>query len=214
MKNRSKERQAMVSEQIRLRGVKDPRVIEAMASVPRHLFVPQERSSEAYDDNPIPIGHGQTISQPYIVAYMTEALELGGEERVLEIGTGSGYQAAVLSRLAAEVYTMENIQELAHRAARRLQSLGYPNVHVKWGDGYLGWPEEGPFDAILATAAPPKVPDHLMDQLAVPGRMVVPVGELLQQIVRIRKGTEAVRTETCIPVRFVPMVHKRIASGR
>jgi protein-L-isoaspartate(D-aspartate) O-methyltransferase len=144
----------MVQRQIEARGIHDPRVLEAMARVPRHRFVPEEYAGEAYADQPVPIGHGQTISQPYIVAYMTEALELKEDERILEIGTGSGYQAAILSLLAEEVYTIENIQELAEKAGSRLRQLGYTNVEVKWADGYLGWPEKGPFDAILTTAVP------------------------------------------------------------
>jgi protein-L-isoaspartate(D-aspartate) O-methyltransferase len=198
----------MVETQIKARGVRDPRVLEAMRSVPRHLFIPPRYSGVAYADQSLPIGHGQTVSQPYIVAYMTEALQLRGVERVLEIGTGSGYQAAVLSLLVKEVYTVENIRDLVDQAMERLQRMGHTNVHVKWADGYSGWPEKGPFDAILGTAAPPDIPHGLLDQLRANGRMVLPVGEWIQEILRVTKVPEGIRTERLLPVRFVPMVHR------
>lgn len=196
----------MVKDQIQARGVMDHRVLEAMRSVPRHLFVPQKERSKAYQDSPLPIGYGQTISQPYIVAYMCEALGLRGEEKVLEIGTGSGYHAAVLSLLAKEVYTIEIIEPLARQAEERLRELGYHNVRVRCGDGYKGWPEEAPFDAIVVTAAPPEIPQSLVDQLKVGGRMVIPVGEGLQDLLRITRTQEGAKVERLLPVRFVPMV--------
>ena len=166
----------MVREQIAGRDVRDPRVLAALAHVPRHELVPDEMREYAYEDRPLPIGHGQTISQPYVVAYMTEQLRLRGDERVLEIGTGSGYQAAVLAELAREVYSIEIVEELGERARADLARLGYSNVHVRVGDGYRGWPEQAPFDAIIVTAAPGHVPQPLIDQLAVGGRLVLPVG--------------------------------------
>lgn len=196
----------MVRDQIEARGVRDPRVLEAMRSVERHLFVPEREKARAYNDTPLPIGYGQTISQPYIVAYMCEALELTGNEKVLEIGTGSGYHAAVLSLLAKEVFTIEILEPLAKEAQRRLESLGFTNVKVRCADGYKGWPEEAPFDAIVVTAAPPEIPQELVNQLKIGGRMVVPVGEGIQELVRVTKEEKGVRTERLLPVRFVPMV--------
>jgi len=196
----------MVRDQIEARGVKDPRVLEAMRSVERHLFVPEREKPRAYNDTPLPIGYGQTISQPYIVAYMCEALELKGDEKVLEIGTGSGYHAAVLSLLAKEVFTIEILEPLAREAQKRLESLGYRNVKVKCGDGYKGWPEEAPFDAIIVTAAPPEIPEELVKQLKVGGKMVLPVGEEIQELVRVTKEEKGIKTERLLPVRFVPMV--------
>ncbi len=204
---REKERRDMVRVQIQGRDVKDPRVLDAMKSVPRHLFVPERYAKEAYADTPLPIGHGQTISQPYIVAYMTEALSLKGDERVLEIGTGSGYQAAVLSLLVKEVYTIEILKPLADEGSKRLTELGYGNVHVKCGDGYLGWPGEAPFDAIMVTAAPPEIPKALVEQLRVGGKMVLPVGGGVQDLIRVTKTADGVKREKLLPVRFVPMVH-------
>ncbi len=169
-------RQQMVREQIRRRGVADPAVLDAMARVPRHLFVPDGLRAEAYVDHPLPIGQGQTISQPYIVALMTELLALDRSQKVLEIGTGSGYQAAVLAELVDSVYTIEIRDELARQAGDLLDRLGYENVHVRVGNGYRGWPEEAPFDAIIVTASPPEIPEALVEQLKVGGRMVVPVG--------------------------------------
>ncbi len=199
------ERERMVEEQIEARGVRDPRVLAAMRAVPRHEFVPAEERAHAYRDRPLPIGQGQTISQPYIVAVMTELLEVSGDEKALEIGTGSGYQAAVLSQLAREVYTIEIVPELASRAAADLRRLGYANVHVRQGDGYRGWPEHAPFDAIVVTAAPEHVPQPLVDQLAVGGRLVLPVGDLLQDLVLVTRDAEGVRQERLLGVRFVPM---------
>lgn len=199
-------RLAMVEEQIRKRGVADPRVLEAMLAVPRHEFVLAERAAEAYTDQPLPIGEGQTISQPYMVAAMAEALELTGAERVLEIGTGCGYQVAVLSRLAHEVYTIEAHIPLAETAARRLARLGFANVQVKAGDGTLGWPEVGPFEAILVTAAAPSVPPPLVEQLAEGGRLVIPVGTPdFQELCRIRKCEGRTTREALFDCRFVPL---------
>jgi len=199
-------RERMVREQIQARGVKDPRVLEAMRRVPRHMFVPPSVASKAYQDSPLPIGHGQTISQPFIVAYMCEALGLEGHEKVLEIGTGSGYHAAVLSLLAREVYTIEILEPLADEARERLQVLGYDNVTVVCGDGYQGLAQQAPFDAIVVTAAPPEIPQELMRQLKTGGRMVVPVGEGTQELLRITRTEQGARVERLLPVRFVPMV--------
>ncbi len=198
-------RKAMVREQIAARGITDERVLAAMEKVPRHRFLPKHLWEEAYDDGPLPIGYGQTISQPYIVAYMTEQLALTGEEKVLEIGTGSGYQTAILAELAKEVFSIEIVPELGHRAARILKELGYTNVHVRIGDGYRGWPEEAPFDAILIAAAPDHIPQPLIDQLKEGGRMILPVGDYYQDLVLIRKTAEGIVKESKIPVRFVPM---------
>ncbi len=201
-------RQEMVDRQIAARGVEDSRVLAAMESVPRHRFVPDRLAADAYVDSPLPIGDGQTISQPYIVALMTELLDLAGDERVLEIGTGSGYQAAVLAELAGEVYTIEIREELGSEAGRLLEDLGYTNVHVRIGNGYAGWPEEAPFDAVIVTAAPRSVPVTLVTQLAPGGRMVVPVGsgsiQKLELLVKTQEG-ELVRRDI-VPVRFVPMI--------
>jgi protein-L-isoaspartate(D-aspartate) O-methyltransferase len=191
--------------------VKSPRVLEVLREVPRHLFAPRVRLSSIYlHDLAQPIGHHQTISSPEIVAMMTAALELDGTERVLEIGTGSGYQAAVLSGLAREVFTIEIVPELGREARARLAALGYDNVHVRIGDGYLGWPEMAPFDAIIVTAAPPETPPALLEQLARGGRMIVPVGEQdeTQRLTLHEKSEDGtIRTKSGIPVRFVPMVH-------
>ncbi len=198
-------RERMVQEQIEARGVKNHRVLEAMRKVPRHLFIPEAYHNMAYEDTPVPIGEGQTISQPYIVAYMTDALKIKPTDRVLEVGTGSGYQAAILGELAAEVYTIEVLPDLAERAAALLAELGYRNVHVRVGDGYLGWPEEAPFDAIILTAAPPEIPEPLLQQLAEGGRLIAPVGVDFQQLVLIRKKEGRFTRENLLPVRFVPM---------
>lgn len=198
-------RQAMVQQQIAARGVRDKRVLEAMRTVPRHLFVPQEMQPYAYVDYPLPIGHEQTISQPYVVAFMTEALDLKPEDRVLEVGTGSGYQAAVLSVLVREVYSIEIVEPLAKEAADRLQKLGYSNVKVRAGDGYRGWPEAAPFDAIIVTAAPDHIPRPLLEQLTVGGRLVIPVGKYYQMLIRTRRTAKGFKTEKLLPVRFVPM---------
>ncbi len=200
------DRLRMVEDQIRRRDVKDPRVLRAMETVQRHLFVRPEDLPYAHSDSPVPIGHGQTISQPYIVALMTELLDLEPTHRVLEIGTGSGYQAAVLSLLARDVYTVEFVKALGTEAETRLASLGCANVHVRVGDGYAGWPEEAPFDAIMVTAAPEFVPKALVDQLKDGGRMAIPVGSFFQVLYRIvKKGDRTVEEKIC-DVRFVPMV--------
>jgi protein-L-isoaspartate(D-aspartate) O-methyltransferase len=201
-------RDAMVSDQIQARGIRAPAVLTAMRKVPRHRFVPAEVMRMAYNDHAVPIGSGQTISQPYIVAYMTEAAEISPGDKVLEIGTGSGYQAAILGEVAREVYTIEIIPELADGARRTLAELGYTNVHAKTGNGYLGWPESAPFDAILVTAAPDQVPQALVDQLAPGGRMVIPVGEIVQNMMIIEKTQNGVIERRTIPVRFVPMTGK------
>jgi protein-L-isoaspartate(D-aspartate) O-methyltransferase len=195
----------MVSGQIAARGVKDPRVLEALRRVERHRFVPERLRDQAYDDRPLPIGHGQTISQPYIVALMTEEARIRPGARVLEIGTGSGYQAAVLSVLAGAVYSIEIVEPLAREATARLESLGFRGVTVRAGDGYRGWPEQAPFDAILVTAAPPEIPGPLLDQLAVGGRLVAPVGERDQELVVVERTAAGFQRRSVIPVRFVPM---------
>ena len=198
-------RQKMVETQIEARGVKDPRVLSAMLKVERHLFVSKELQTSAYTDQPLAIGEGQTISQPYIVALMTELLELKGEEKVLEIGTGSGYQAAILAELAKEVYTIEIIETLATSAKNVLLQIGYQNIMAKTGDGYLGWPELAPFDAIIVTAAPDHIPKPLLEQLKEGGRMVVPVGTYNQVLKRIIKRSERIETSDIVPVVFVPL---------
>ncbi len=202
-------RKDMVRTQIADRGIRDPRVLEAMLRVPRHLFVPSDLRHRAYDDSPLPIGEGQTISQPYMVAWMTELLEVGEEDRVLEIGTGSGYQAAVLCELAGEVFTIEKNAVLAREAEERLRSLGYGNVHVRVGDGTLGWPEEAPFEGIIVTAGAPSVPQPLLEQLTDGGRLVIPVGSGGMQMLTLvrRKGNSYQTSEegSCI---FVPLVGK------
>jgi protein-L-isoaspartate(D-aspartate) O-methyltransferase len=198
-------RERMVESQVEARGVKDPRVLSALLKVERHRFVPEKYLDLAYSDQPLPIGEGQTISQPYIVALMTELLELKGNEKVLEIGTGSGYQAAILAELAKEVYTIEIIEPLATRAREKLSELGYQNVTVKAGDGYLGWPEAAPFDAIIVTAAPDHIPKPLIEQLKEGGRMVLPVGTHTQELKKIVKRSGKMETIDVIPVLFVPM---------
>ena len=199
-------RARMVETQIVARGVRDPRVLTAMREVPRHLFVDPAQRADAYEDHPLPIPGNQTISQPYIVALMTELLELQPSARVLEIGTGSGYQSAVLGRCASEVYSIEILPELAQGAAARLKELHYDNVTVKAGDGYRGWPEHAPFDGIIVTAAPERIPEPLLEQLASGGRMVIPVGGFFQELKVFHKGAAGKVTEKdIIPVRFVPM---------
>jgi protein-L-isoaspartate(D-aspartate) O-methyltransferase len=202
---RVSEREHMVETQISARGVRDARVLEAMRTVPRHEFVPERQRDSAYLDMPLPIGHDQTISQPFIVARMTELLALQGKERVLEIGTGSGYQAAILSVLAREVYSIEIVEPLARRAAQDLRRLGYHNVHVRAGDGYQGWPEAAPFDAIVVTAAPPRIPEPLKQQLAVGGRLVIPVGDFDQELRVLTRTERGLSERAVLPVRFVPM---------
>ncbi|MCB9869024.1 MAG: protein-L-isoaspartate(D-aspartate) O-methyltransferase [Planctomycetes bacterium] len=195
----------MVREQIELRGVSDGAVLGAMRKVPRHRFVPADSAESAYQDRPLPIGDDQTISQPYIVAFMTAALQLRPTSRVLEVGTGSGYQAAVLAEVCREVYSIEIVENLANQARKTLGELGYRNVHVRAGDGYRGWPEHAPFDAIVVTAAPEHVPQPLLDQLAVGGRMVLPVGGARQELVILEKTAAGTTRRSVLPVRFVPM---------
>ena len=199
-------RERMVREQIEARGVRDARVLAAMRKVPRHLFVPLDALPYAYSDQPLPIGNAQTISQPYIVAFMTEALELKPQDRVLEIGTGSGYQAAVLAELVAQVYSIEIVEPLGKQAADRLNQMRYGNIKLRIGDGYRGWPEAAPFNAIMVTAAPDHVPPVLIDQLAEGGRLVLPVGRFFQNLLRVRRTPEGIKQEDLLPVRFVPMV--------
>ena len=201
-------RERMVSTQIAARDVRDARTLAALRKVPRHLFVPTPLVGQAYDDHPLPIGEGQTISQPYIVAFMTEALGLGKRDRVLEIGTGSGYQAAVLAEIVAQVRTIEIVPELARESRARLERLGYRNVVVREGDGYLGWPDEAPFDAIMVTAAAPRVPEPLKEQLADGGRLVLPVGDELQELVVVTRRGARFEERRVLPVRFVPMTGK------
>jgi protein-L-isoaspartate(D-aspartate) O-methyltransferase len=207
-REREGERARMVQEQLKARDIRNARVLDAMQRVPRHLFVPAAGQADAYGDFPLPIGHNQTISQPYIVGFMTDRLDIGPEHRVLEIGTGSGYQAAVLSLLAKEVYTIEIVPELAARAAATLKSLGYANVHVREGNGYLGWPEHAPFDRILVTAAPDAVPPALVQQLALGGLMAIPVGTGDQELRILRRRSFGVEILATLPVRFVPMTGK------
>src|SRR5437773_12243249 len=203
--DRARAREAMVAEQLASRGVRDAKTLAALRKVPRHLFVPPASQREAYEDHPLPIGHGQTISQPYIVGFMTEALGLRGGETVLEVGTGSGYQAAVLSEIAGKVYTIEIVPALAEEARERLARLGYRNVEVRAGDGYLGWPEAAPFDAIIVTAAAPRIPEPLKHQLAEGGRLVVPVGDEDQELIVVTRHGSAFDERRVLPVRFVPM---------
>ena len=198
-------RQKMVREQLVARGIQDTRVLEAMGSVPRHEFVPTNRREHAYEDRPLPIGHEQTISQPYMVAVMSELAELKPGEKVLEVGTGSGYQAALLAALGGEVYSIEIVKPLAEQARATLERLGFENVQVRHGDGYRGWPEHAPFDAIVVTAAPAHVPEPLVEQLAVGGRLVIPVGRGVQDLMVISKDADGTRRERLFGVRFVPM---------
>jgi protein-L-isoaspartate(D-aspartate) O-methyltransferase len=202
-----KSREAMVKNQLMAGGISDPNVLEAMKEVPRHEFVPLAMRPFAYADGPLPIGHGQTISQPFIVAYMTQALELTKDDTVLEVGTGSGYQAAILGKMVKEVYTIEIVPPLAESAKEVLDRLGFKNVHVKEGDGYLGWPEKAPFDAIIVTCAPDHVPEPLVSQLKEGGRLVIPVGEKggIQQLVVLRKKDGKILQQNKLDVRFVPM---------
>ena len=202
------QRVRMVAEQLRARDVRNDRVLDAMRRVPRHEFVPEPHRAEAYGDYPLPIGHDQTISQPYIVGFMTQALDVQPGDRVLEIGTGSGYQAAVLGEIAREVYTIEIIPELAERARQTLASLGYRNIQVRTGNGYLGWPEQAPFDRIMVTAAPDEVPPALLQQLKVGGVMAIPVGTGLQELRILRRTETGTETLDTLPVRFVPMTGK------
>lgn len=199
-------RHQMVETQIKARGVNDPLVLESMKKVPRHLFVPEAYQSSAYQDRPLPIGMSQTISQPYIVGFMTEAINPKADNKVLEIGTGSGYQAAVLAEIVEEVYTLEIISELGMMAKERLNILGYENIHAKVSDGYHGWEEHGPFDAIIVTAAAEEIPQPLLDQLAEGGKMIIPVGSQfeIQNLVLITKKNGQIKQKKSFGVRFVP----------
>ncbi|HYU77519.1 MAG TPA: protein-L-isoaspartate(D-aspartate) O-methyltransferase, partial [Vicinamibacterales bacterium] len=199
-RDREAERKRMVDEQLRARDIRNPRVLGAMLAVPRHLFVPESDRGDAYRDTPLPIGHGQTISQPYIVAFMTQALAVEPHHRVLEVGTGSGYQAAILSVLAKEVYTIEIIPALAERARNLLTALEYRNVTVRAGNGYLGWPEHAPYDRIIVTAAPDEVPRALIDQLKIGGLMAIPVGTVTQELWVLRRTPTGMETLTTLPV--------------
>lgn len=208
------ERTAMVEQQLRGRDIRDQRVLDAMRKVPRHRFVPENVRSRAYGDFPLPIGHDQTISQPYIVGFMSQALKVQPTHKVLEIGTGSGYQAAILGELAREVYTIEIVTPLAERSKALLAELGYRNVHVRAGNGYLGWPEQAPFDRIMVTAAPEEVPPALVQQLKIGGLMAIPVGGSFDQELRVLRRTEkGLDTLETLPVRFVPMTGKPKRDG-
>lgn len=198
-------RERMVREDIEARGIRDESVLAAMRRVPREAFVPPELRDHAHDDAPLPIGHGQTISQPYVVALMTELAAPDAGSRVLEVGTGSGYQAAVLATIAREVYSIEIVPELARESAERLRALGYANVVVRAGDGYAGWPEKAPFDAVVITAAPPRIPEPLLAQLAPQGRLVAPVGDDDQELVVVTRTPSGYERRTVTAVRFVPM---------
>lgn len=202
-----KEAKNMVTRQLISRGIADRNILHVMENTPRHLFVPENLRQEAYRDGPLPIGEGQTISQPYIVAIMTELLKLKGDEKVLEIGTGSGYQAAVLAQLVDTCYTVELVKKLADDASARLKQLGYENVIAKCGDGYKGWPQHAPFDRIIVTAAPIEIPKALVDQLKPDGIMVLPVGKFYQDLILVTKTKKGIKRESIIPVRFVPMVN-------
>ena len=207
--SREQERTHMVRRQIEARGVRDARVLEAMRKVPRHRFMPESQRAHAYDDRPLPIAHGQTISQPYIVALMSELADVKPGDTVLEVGTGSGYQAAVLAEMGVKVFSIEIIEPLAKQATATLSELGYGNkVEVRHGDGYAGWPERAPFDAVIVTAAPPKIPKPLQQQLKVGGRLVIPVGKHYQSLIRVTRTKDGFREESVIPVRFVPMTGK------
>ena len=202
------QRRAMVDEQIRQRGIREREVLKAMEQVPRHLFVPESVRSKAYEDAALAIGPGRAIYQPYVVALMTSLLDLDRGDKVLEVGTGTGYHAAILSRIAREVYSIEIDSTAAAQASKRLAGLGYPNVFVRHGDGYQGWVEKGPFDAILLSVAPPRVPKPLIDQLRVGGKMVVPVGGFFQDLLVITKTADGLEKRTVIPVRVAPMAGK------
>jgi protein-L-isoaspartate(D-aspartate) O-methyltransferase len=201
-------RERMVCEQLQDRGIKDPLVLAAMLKVPRHEFVPSDFVESAYGDCALPLRLGQTISQPYIVAYMTQALELRGTERILEVGAGSGYQAAILAEIAPEVYTIEILPQLREQATAVLAKLGYRNIHLRTGDGYMGWPEYAPFDRIIVTAAPERAPQPLIDQLKEGGRLVIPIGKTNQDLMVFEKEKTGVISRITIPVRFVPMTGK------
>ncbi len=204
-------RELMVKTQLQARGIKDPATLKAMANVPRHQFVPENIREYAYRDGALPIGNSQTISQPYIVAFMTESLQLKSGDRVLEIGTGSGYQAAILAKIVDSVYTIEIIKDLATTAKDRLKKLGYSNVVVKWGDGYHGWPTKAPFDAIMVTAGADSIPQPLLDQLKVGGKMIIPVGPYnsVRQLVLAHKKKNKITTQNLMAVRFVPFTREK-----
>jgi protein-L-isoaspartate(D-aspartate) O-methyltransferase len=205
--NFERQREMMVDRQIKARGVNDPEVLKAMLKVERHRFVPEEYINQAYEDHPLPVGEGQTISQPYIVAVMTEMLELDKNSKVLEIGTGSGYQAAVLAEICDSVYSIEIFESLARQAKKTLESLDYENIFIKTGDGYKGWPEHSPFDAVIVTCAPTHIPQPLKDQLAEGGRMIIPVGEYYSQdLILLEKKNGKLKEKNVLPVRFVPMI--------
>jgi protein-L-isoaspartate(D-aspartate) O-methyltransferase len=209
MVNFNKARQRMVETQIAARGVHDERVLEAMRKVPRHLFVDEALREQAYSDHPLPIAENQTISQPYIVGLMTESLELKGEEKVLEIGTGSGYQSAILAELADRVFSIERYPDLGYRANSILNKLGYKNIIIRVGDGSLGWPDDAPFDGVIVTAGTPKIPQPLIDQLAMGGRLVVPVGDRFsQELILVRRVAEGIQKTNLGSVRFVNLVGK------
>jgi len=207
MKNKFLEkRERMVDAQIETRGVKEQRILAAMRKVPRHVFVPENVKRYAYQDEPLIIGEGQTISQPYIVAYMSEALQLKGHERVLEVGTGSGYQAVILAEIVKEVFTVELVKSLSLRAQEVIKELGYRNIHFKIGDGTFGWEDHAPFDAIMVTAAPAKVPKSLQEQLKIGGKMVIPVGAAFQELVLLTREKKKFKRKKLLPVRFVPLI--------
>jgi len=196
----------MVETQLKARGIKDEKVLKAMEKVQRHLFVPENMRSYAYNDEPLPIGEGQTISQPYIVAYMTEVVKLNKNKKVLEIGSGSGYQTAILAEIAKEVFTIEIITSLFQKAKEVLDGLGYKNIHFKQGDGSLGWAKHAPYDAIVVTAAPQRLPEVLKDQLENHGRMIIPVGETFQDLILVVRKNNTFKREKLLPVRFVPLI--------
>ncbi len=199
-------RESMVQGQIVRRGVNDAKVLDAMREVPRHLFVPKDKEEAAYQDHPLSIGHNQTISQPYIVGFMSEAIEPSAKDKILEIGTGSGYQAAVLSEIVNHVYSVEIVKPLADEATARLKSLGYENITVKCDDGFKGWVEHSPFDKIIVTAAPKDIPEKLVEQLKVGGKMIIPVGSITQELILITKTEDGIKQKSLLPVRFVPMI--------
>lgn len=199
-------REEMVVEQIESRGIKDELVLKAMRKVPRHMFIPENQQNSAYHDEPLPIGEGQTVSQPYIVAYMTEILKLKGGEKILEVGTGSGYQTAILAEIVREVYTVEIIKSLSLNARENLKKMGYKNIHFKIGDGNQGWKENSPYDSIIVTAAPSAIPESLKKQLKIPGKMIIPVGSLFQELILILRGEKKFIKKKLLPVRFVPLV--------
>lgn len=202
----ARKRERMVETQIEARGVKGDKVLGAMRKVPRHLFVPENMKLYAYRDEPLVIGEGQTISQPYIVAYMTEALQLKGHERILEVGTGSGYQAAVLAEIVQEVFSVELLESLSLKAQDTLKRLEYKNIHFRIGDGTLGWKERAPYDAIMVTAAPAKVPKALQEQLTIGGKMIIPVGAAFQELVLLTREKRKYKKKILLPVRFVPLI--------